>query len=477
VTSWTTAQRWVVIATAAAAAVVGLDALVVATALSTIRVDIGASIGELQWMVSAYTLTFAVLMMPAAALGDRLGRRRVCLAGLGVFAAASAACALAPGAGWLIAARAVQGAGAAAVMPLTLTLLTAAIPAPQRPRALGIYSAVIGASVPLGPLLGGAVVQGIDWRWIFWLNLPAAVVLIPLVRARVAESTGARAALDLPGLILATGAAFGLVWGLVRGNSAGWGSAEVLLALALGSTLTAGFVVRESRAREPMLPMRLFRDRSFSAGTAAIFFLWGSVLGAIFFMAQFLQTGLGYGPLGAGLRLMPWGAVVMVVPRIVGAWIPRLGERAFLVVGMSLEAAAMIWIALAAAPALPYWQLALPLILSGAGLAMAIPAAQSSVLADAAPHDVGKRSGAFSAVRQLGGAFGVAVLVTVFTGTGSYASAPAFVHGFGPALIASAGLALAAAVAGLAAPRRRPTATRTPGPAAAPRQDSLASRS
>jgi EmrB/QacA subfamily drug resistance transporter len=466
VTSWTTAQRWVVILTAAAAAMVGLDALVVATALSTIRVDIGASIGELQWTVSAYTLTFAVLIMPAAALGDRLGRRRVCLAGLGLFAAASAACALAPGVGWLIAARAVQGAGAAAVMPLTLTLLTAAVPAPQRPRALGIYSAVIGASVPLGPLVGGAVVQGIDWRWIFWLNLPAALVLIPLIRARVGESAGTRAALDLPGLALATGAAFGLVWGLVRGNTAGWGSTEVLLTLALGAALTAAFVLRESRTAEPMLPMRLFRDRSFSAGTAAIFFLWGSALGAIFFMAQFLQTGLGYGPLGAGLRLMPWGAVVMVVPRIVGAWIPRLGERAFLVAGMSLQAVAMAWIALAAAPGLPYRQLVLPLILSGAGLAMSIPAAQSSVLAAAAPHDVGKRSGAFSTVRQLGGAFGVAVLVTVFTGTGSYASAAAFVHGFGPALAGSAGLALAAAVAGLAAPRRRPATTAAPAGAA-----------
>jgi EmrB/QacA subfamily drug resistance transporter len=475
VTSWTTAQRWVVILTAAAAAMVGLDALVVATALSTIRVDIGASIGELQWTVSAYTLTFAVLMMPAAALGDRLGRRRVCLTGMGLFAVASAACALAPGAGWLIAARAAQGAGAAAVLPLTLALLTAAIPAAQRPRALGIYSAVIGASVPVGPLLGGAVVQGIDWRWIFWLNLPAALVLIPLLRTRIAESTGAAAGLDLPGLALATGAAFGLVWGLVRGNTAGWGSAEVLLTLALGGTLTVAFVVRETRAREPMLPMRLFRDRSFSAGTAAIFFLWGSALGAVFFMAQFLQTGLGYDPLGAGLRLMPWGAVVMVIPRFVGTWIPRLGERVFLVAGMSLQAAGMAWIALAAAPALPYWQMAAPLVLSGAGLAMAIPAAQSSVLVAATPHDAGRRSGAFSTVRQLGGAFGVAVLVTVFTGTGSYASAAAFTRGFGPALAASAGLALAAAIAGLAAPRRPAT---VPAATAAPqRRDTVTTRS
>ncbi len=281
--------------TAVAAMMVGLDALVVSTALSTIRADLGASVEELEWTVNAYTLNFAVLMMTATALGDRYGRRRTFVTGMGVFAAASAACALAPSAGWLIAARAMQGAGAAAVMPLTLTLLTAAVPPRQRPRALGIYTAVIGASVPLGPLLGGAVVQGISWPWIFWLNVPIGAALIPLTLTRIEESLGHDAGLDMPSLTLVTGAALGLVWGLVRGNSADWGSAEVLLTLTLGGLLTIAFVLRGTRAREPMLPMRLFRNRSFSAGNAAMFFLWGSALGALFFMAQYLQTGLGFG--------------------------------------------------------------------------------------------------------------------------------------------------------------------------------------
>jgi EmrB/QacA subfamily drug resistance transporter len=463
-TRWTSVQRWVIGLTGVAAMMVSLDALVVSTALSSIRVDLGASVEELEWTVNAYTLSFAVLMMTAAALGDRFGRRRLFVTGIGVFAAASAACALAPGAGWLIAARAVQGAGAAAVMPLTLALLTAAIAPQQRPKALGIYSAVVGVSVPLGPLLGGAVVQGISWPWIFWLNVPIALTLIPLTLTRIEESFGHDAALDVPGLALVTGAALGLVWGLVRGNSAGWASTEVLLTLALGGLLTAAFVARETRAREPMLPMRLFRNRSFSAGNAAMFFQWGSALGALFFMAQFLQTGLGFGPLEAGLRLMPWGAVVMVVPRIVGAQIPRLGERAFIAAGMSLHAAALAWIALIAAPTLDYWQMVAPLILSGLGVAMALPASQSCVLRTAAPRDIGKSSGAFSTLRQLGGAFGVAVLVAVFTGAGSYASAPAFVDGFAPALGASAGLAFAGVLAGITLPRRRPE----PVPAATP---------
>lgn len=466
-TKWTSAQRWVLGLTAVAAAMVSLDALVVSTALSTIRVDIGASVEELEWTVNAYTLSFAVLMMTASALGDLYGRRRMFVTGVGVFAAASVACALAPSAGWLIAARAVQGAGAAAVMPLTLALLTTAISPQQRPKALGIYSAGVGAAVPLGPLFGGAVVQGISWPWIFWLNVPIALALIPLARTRIEESLGTDTALDVPGLALGTGSALGLVWGLVRGNSAGWGSAEVLLSLALGASLTVAFIVRETRAREPMLPMRLFRNRSFSAGNAAMFFLWGSALGALFFMAQFLQTGLGFGPLDAGLRLMPWGAVVMIVPRFVGAQIPRFGERPFIVAGMTLQAVAMAWIAMIAEPTLDYWQMVTPLIVSGLGIALAIPAVQSCVLSTAAPRDIGKSSGAFSTMRQLGGAFGVAVLVAVFVGTGSYASARAFVDGFGPALGASAGLALAAGIAGLTLPRRLPEPVLAPAPVAA----------
>jgi predicted MFS family arabinose efflux permease len=340
-------------------------------------------------------------------------------------------------------------------MPLTLALLTSAIPPPQRPKALGIYTTLVAASVPLGPLFGGAVVQGISWPWIFWLNLPLAAGVIPLALARIEESYGHDTALDIPGLALVTGAALGLVWGLVRGNTAGWRSGEVLLSLTIGGLLAAAFVAVEQRADEPMLPIRLFGNRSFAGGNAAMFFLWGSALGALFFMAQFLQTGLGYGPLATGLRLMPWGGVVMIVPRIVGAYIPRLGERPFITIGMSLQAAAMAWIALIAEPGLDYRQMIAPLLLSGLGIAMATPATQSSALSSAAPRDIGKSSGAFSTLRQLGGAFGVAVLVAVFAGAGSYASAAAFVDGFAPALSASGGLAVAAAIAGLALPRRR----------------------
>jgi EmrB/QacA subfamily drug resistance transporter len=449
------AQRWVLGVTAVASLVVVLDALVVSTALSTIRVDLHASVQQLEWTVNAYTLSFAVLLMTGAVLGDRFGRRRVFCIGVGLFAAASAGCALSPDASLLIAARAVQGAGAALVMPLALALLTAAFAPRDRPKALGIFAGVSGLGVSLGPLFGGAVVEGISWPWIFWLNVPVGLALIALARERIEESFGQRSEPDLLGLALVTAAALGIVWGLVRGNPAGWGSVEVLAALTLGVLLTVAFVAWEVRASPPMLPMRLFRSRRFSAGNAAIFFQWGSALGALYFMAQFLQDGLGYGPLDAGVRLMPWGAVTVIVPQLVGRLIARVGERPFIAAGMTLNAAALATIALIADPQVAYWQLGVLLAISGAGLAMSLPAAQSSVLTSVAPPDIGIASGTFMTMRQLGGAFGLAILVAVFASTGSYASPQAFIDGFAAATVVCASLAALAALAGLSLPGRQ----------------------
>ena len=279
--------------------------------------------------------------MTFAALGDRYGRRRLFAAGLTLFVLASAACAFAPNVGLLIAARAVQGAGAAMVMPLALALLSAAYPPERRGWALGIFVGVTGLAVLGGPVVGGAITQGIAWQWIFWLNVPIGVVVVPLVLSRIEESFGPRAALDVPGLALATGAALGLVWGLVRANSAGWASVEVLAALAGGVVLGAAFVAWELRAREPMLPMRLFRSRAFSSGNAATFLLHASLFGSVFFMAQFQQIALGQGPLDAGLRLLPWTATLFLIAPRAGALLDRLGERPLIALGLSMQAVGM----------------------------------------------------------------------------------------------------------------------------------------
>ena len=451
--------RWVVVLTAIGSLMAALDTLVVSTALSTIRLDLGASVEQLEWTVNAYNLSFAVLLMTGAALGDRFGRRNLYAVGLALFTAASAVCALAPNVGVLIAARAAQGAGSALLMPLGLALLSAAFPPERRGAAIGIFSAITGLAVASGPLVGGAVVQGLAWQWIFWINVPIGALAIPLVLTKMRESHGADSSLDLRGLALVTGGVLGFVWGLVRGNQAGWGSAEVLGSLVLGVLLVAAFVAWELRAREPMLPMGFFRSRAFSAGNAAIFLTFASLFGAVFFYAQLLQTGLGYGPLGAGLRLMPWTATFMTVAPIAGALVDRIGERPFMVGGLTLQAVGLAWLALIAEPGMTYSQMLAPFIVGGVGVSMAIPAAQNSVLGSVAEGALGKAAGTNSMMRELGGVFGVAIVVAVFAGAGSYASAQAFVDGFSPAILVAAGLALGGAAAGLALPGRRATVT------------------
>jgi EmrB/QacA subfamily drug resistance transporter len=435
-----------------------LDTLVVSTALNTVRLHLHASVEQLEWTVNAYNLSFAVLLITAAALGDRFGRRRLYATGLGLFAAASAACALAPDVGSLIVARAVQGAGAALIVPLGLALLSEAFPADRRGAAIGIFSAITGLAVASGPLVGGAIVQGINWEWIFWVNVPIGLLAIPLVLTRMRESHGPLSSLDIRGLALVTLGALGVVWGLVRGNQAGWGSLEVLASLSAGVLLIAGFVGWEMRAREPMLPMRLFRSRAFSAGNAAMFFTFASLFGTVFFYAQLLQTALGYGPLGAGLRLLPYTATFMTVAPIAGALADRIGERPLMVAGLTLQTVGMAWLALIAKPDLAYSHMLAPFIIAGVGVSMAIPSAQNSVVGSVASEAIGKAAGVNSMMRELGGVFGIAVVVAVFAGTGGYASAQAFTDGFGPAIGVSAGLALAGALAALALPSRRRSA-------------------
>jgi EmrB/QacA subfamily drug resistance transporter len=444
----TRTTAWVVVLTAIGSFMGALDTLVVSTAIPTIRVDLGASVSQLEWTVNAYNLSFAVMLVTAAALGDRFGRRRLYAVGLVGFAVASVASALSPNVGWLIASRAVQGVAAAFMMSLGLALLSAAFPAERRGTAIGLFSAVTGLAVASGPLVGGAVVNGLDWTWIFWLNVPIGLLAAPLVLARVKESFGPNTALDFPGLGLVTAGALGIVWGLVRGNSAGWGSAEVVATLAAGVLLVVAFVAWERRAAEPMIPMSFFRSRAFSAGNLAIFAVFGSLFAEVYFFSQLLQTAMGYDALEAGLRLMPWTGTFLLVGPIAGALTDRIGERPLMVTGLLIQAAGTIWIALIASPDLSYSELVVPMVVAGVGISMAIPSAQNSVLGSMAEEAVGKAAGTNSVMRELGGVFGIAVAVAVFAGAGSYASPQAFTDGFAPAIGVAAALALVGAVAG-----------------------------
>jgi EmrB/QacA subfamily drug resistance transporter len=447
-------SAWVLALAALASCMTALDTLVVATSLTTIRLDLGASVEQLEWTVNAYNLSFAVLLMTAAALGDRFGRRRMFASGLALFTIASAACALAPSVGALIAARAVQGAGAALVMTLALALVSVAFPPERRAAALGKFFALTGLAVASGPLIGGAVAEGLAWQWIFWLNVPIGAVIVPLVLARIPESFGPDRGLDLGGLALVTGGVLGIVWGLVRGNPAGWASPEVLASLAAGALLLVAFVRWELRVRSPMLPMEFFRSRAFSAGNAAIFLALGSLFTGVFFLAQFMQTGLGHGPLGAGLRLLPWTATLFFVAPIAGKLVERFGERVFMTVGPLLQAVGIGWIALSADAGMSYVELVPPLIIAGVGISMSFPAAQNSVISSVPPSAIGKASGVNSTMRELGGVFGIAVSVAVFAAAGSYASPESFTDGFSAAMGVAASISLLSAAAGAFLPGR-----------------------
>jgi EmrB/QacA subfamily drug resistance transporter len=451
------AKTWVLALTSVASFMVALDALVVSTALSTIRLDFGTTIEALEWTINAYNLSFAVLLLTGAALGDRFGRRRIFVVGLTVFTIASTACALAPNVSWLIAARAVQGAGGAMVMPLAMALLSAAFPPTERPRALGLFSGLTGLALLGGPVVGGAIVQGVAWHWIFWLNVPIGLVTIILARARIAESSGPTAALDSIGLVLASASALAAMWGLSRANVAGWTSLEVLAALAAGLVLGIAFVGWQLRTRQPMIPMRLFGSRAFSAANAACFLFTGALYGALFFNAQFLQTAQGFAPLAAGLRLLPWTATLFVFAPLAGRLVNRLGERPLIALGLVMQAVGMAWLGRIATPEMGFVELAVPLVLAGAGVSMAMPAAQNAVLSSVSPAEIGKASGTYNMLRFLGGAFGIALSGTVFTASGGFGSPQLFSAGFASALGASALLSFAAAIAGLLVPPRAAT--------------------
>jgi EmrB/QacA subfamily drug resistance transporter len=445
---------WTFVITSLALFMVVLDNLVVSTALPVIRTDLGASLEELEWTVNAYTLTFAVLLLTGAALGDRFGRRRVFAAGLALFTAASAAAALAPTMDALIVARAIQGIGGAIVTPLSLTILSEAFPKEKRGLALGAWSGIAGLAVASGPLVGGAVVDGISWQWIFWLNVPIGIVLVPLAFGFLHESRGPASRLDLPGLALASAGLFGLVWGLVNGNGDGWTSPQIVTALVLGAVLTAGFVAWELRAPAPMLPMRFFRDRAFAAANGASLLMYFGMFGSIFLLTQFLQTVQGHSPLGAGLRVLPWTAMPMIVAPIAGALSDRIGGRPLMAGGLALQAIGLGWLAAVSTPDVPYTQLVVPFILSGTGMAMFFAPVANVVLSAVRPEEEGKASGTNNAIREVGGVFGVAVLATVFSHYGGYQSPQTFVDGLSPAIWVGAIVVAAGSLISLLIPRR-----------------------
>jgi EmrB/QacA subfamily drug resistance transporter len=448
-------RAWTLVLASLGLFMVALDNMVVTLALPALRASLHASLADLEWTLNAYLLSFACCLLTGAALGDRFGRRRMFCIGLAVFTAASAWAALSPTVGMLIAARAVQGAGAAMVMPLTLTLISDAFPADKRGMAIGLWGGIAGLAVAGGPIIGGAVVQGLKWHWIFWLNVPVGLAVIPLTAWRLRESFGPRPGLDVPGLVLAGAGLAGLTWGLVRANTVGWSSGEVIGALAAGAALVGLFVAWERRAPAPMLPLALFRTARFTAANGVSFFMYAGLFGTLFLMTQFLQSAQHYTPLQAGIRMLPWTAAAMVISPVAGRLADRFGNRPFITAGLLLQAGGLAWIAAVAAPGLGYAMLGAALTVAGVGIGLVFPTVATEVMTSVPGPEIGVASGANSALRELGGVFGVAVLASVFARPGVYTAPTAFTGGFQAALWVGAVFSAAGALIAVSV-RQRP---------------------
>ena len=431
-----------------------LDNLVVTVALPAIRADLGATLQSLEWTINAYTLAFAVSLIPGAALGDRFGRKRLFLAGLSLFTLASAGAALAPTTSALVAARAVQGVGGAIVAPLTLTLLADAFPSNKRGAALGIWSGISGTGIALGPIVGGAVVDGISWHWIFWINVPIGLVLIPIAAVMLRESYGPSRTLDLPGFGLASTGLFSLVFGLVRGQAEGWTSPLILATLTAGVALLAAFVAWERRTANPMVPMALFRKRAYAVTNGVSFFMYFGTFGSIFLLTQILQYVLGYTPFQAGLRMLLWTGATMVVAPIAGVLSERYGSRGFMATGLALQAAALTWFAATTTTSVTFGHQAIAFALAGAGMGLVFAPSASALLSVVSPAQAGQASGTNNAIREVGGVFGVAVLSTIFSQSGGLTSTQGFVDGAVPALWVGAAVVALGSLLALLLPRR-----------------------
>ena len=452
-----------VLLTSVAYFMVALDTLVVVTALPSIHRDLGGNVGALQWTVNAYVLAFGATIITAAAIGDLIGRRRMYVFGLCLFTAASAACALAPDITVLIAFRAIEGVGAGIIMPLGLTLLTSAFPAERRGAVVGIWGGVAGLAVASGPLIGGAVTQGLDWHWIFWVNVPIGVLAIIGSRLRLADSRGPATRLDLPALVLVAAGVGALTWGLVQAGQSGWDSTQTLAALFLGAALILAFLAWERRAAEPMIPPGLFRSASFSAAVATQFLLAAGIYSAAFLTSQYFQFALGDSPLGTGLRFLPWTATPMVIAPIAGAMFDKVGARPLVMPGLLMQAAGFAWIVYLAGRPAGYASYIAPLLVAGVGISMALPGVSAAGLNAVGPESLGKAAGVMNTMQQFGAVFGIAVATTVFNANGSLATAAAITSGYRSALAVSAGLSVLGAATALAIRRAAGAGTAGPG--------------
>jgi EmrB/QacA subfamily drug resistance transporter len=401
-----------------------LDMSVIITALPKIHTALHFSTAGLSWVQNAYTITFGGLLLLGARAGDILGRRRVFVAGIGLFTAASLTAGLAQSAGWLLAARAVQGIGAAVAAPSTLALLTTSFrEGAERTRALAFYSAVAGGGGSAGLVLGGMLTDWVSWRWGMFINVPIGLALMYLAPRHLPETERHEGRFDLTGAATSTLGMAALVYGFVRAASDGWGERGTVASFVAAAALLVAFVLNEMRAEQPITPLRLFASRERSGAYAARILVVGGMFSMFFFMTQFLQGVLGYNPLQAGLAFLPMTGVLFTMVRVVPRLAPRVGTLPLLIGGLVVALAGMVWLSRLSAETAFFPGIALPLVLLGSGMGVAFTPLTAAGIAGVADHDAGAASGLVNVAHQLGGSLGLGILVTVFAAADRTAAA------------------------------------------------------
>lgn len=426
-----------------------LDISVVNTAITNIASNLHASLSGLQWVVDAYTLPLAATVLTAGVLADRGGRRRWFMAGLALFTVASAACGLAPNIGVLIAARAVQGTGASILFATALALIAQVTPTPtQRARALAAYGATIGAAFAIGPFVGGALTSAFGWRAIFIINVPLGVAALAIAATRVAESRDPEGrGVDLAGQITLIGGLFWLVFGLLRGNADGWTNAGIIASLTAGIGLLGAFVVIELRGRDPMLPLTLLRDRTFSGAQIAVFAISGGFFAVFLYITLYLQSVLGLSPIETGLVYLPGTVLMFVVSGATASLGTRVRPGVLVSGGLALVGVGLLAMLLTRTDS--SWAVLLPgVLIACLGTGLFNPAASAVALSALPPERSGLAAGANDTFRQAGTALGIAALGAFVPVTGALGgSAHAYVSGLHHALLAAAALSIVGAIA------------------------------
>jgi EmrB/QacA subfamily drug resistance transporter len=453
---------WTLAAVAFGLFMIMLDNTIVNVALPSIQRSLHMSISSLEWIVTAYALTFAALLITGGKLGDLYGRKRMFIAGLVVFTLASLACGLAPNAGFLIGARAVQGVGAALMNPATLSIITATFPPKERGQAIGIWAGVSALALAIGPLIGGLIVDNINWHWIFYVNVPVGVVGIIVSRWVIAESrdTSHEQSIDLPGLVTSGGSLLALSYALIEGNQHGWGSPEIVGLFVGAAVLLAVFIWLELRQRLPMLDLGLFKIGSFAGANIVAMLVSLGMFGVFFFISLYVQNVLGYSPTKAGAIFLPMTILIILIAPIAGKLSDRVGSRWLMGAGMTILGVSLLLyqrIGLHTG----FWSLLPQLVLGGVGMALTMSPMTSAAMGSVPVDKAGVGSGVLNSFRQVGGSLGIAlmgaILLTYQHPTKSkVVAAQQFVNGLHAALLVSAFIAFAAAAVAVFMVRTKP---------------------